>query len=49
VLCRQGGGRSELLWRQVCQRLQLPLLLLRRPTDATGLPLAALLEKLGQP
>ena len=49
VLCRQGGGRSELLWRQVCQRLQLPLLLLRRPTDASGLPMEALLEKLGQP
>jgi precorrin-6A/cobalt-precorrin-6A reductase len=49
VLCRQGGGRSELLWRQVCRRLQLPLLLLRRPTDAPGLPMAALLEKLGQP
>ena len=49
VLCRQGGGRSELLWRQVCLRLQLPLLLLRRPTDASGLPMEALLEKLGQP
>ena len=49
VLCRQGGGRSELLWRKVCLRLQRPLLLLRRPTDATGLPLEALLEKLGQP
>jgi len=49
VLCRQGGGRSELLWRQVCQRLNLPLLLLRRPVDEAGLPLAALLEKLGQP
>jgi precorrin-6A/cobalt-precorrin-6A reductase len=49
VLCRQGGGRSEQIWRQVCRRLQLPLLLLRRPTDATGLRMAALLEKLGQP
>jgi precorrin-6A/cobalt-precorrin-6A reductase len=49
VLCRQGGGRSERIWRQVCRRLQLPLLLLRRPTDAPGLPMAALLEKLGQP
>jgi precorrin-6A/cobalt-precorrin-6A reductase len=49
VLCRQGGGRSERLWRQVCQRLALPLLLLRRPEAAAGLPLAALLEKLGHP
>ncbi len=49
VLCRQGGGRSERLWRQVCQRLQLPLLLLCRPQAATGLPLALLLEKLGHP
>lgn len=49
VLCRQGGGRSELLWRQVCQRLELPLLLLHRPAAASGLPLEALLEKLGEP
>ncbi len=49
VLCRQGGGRSERLWRQVCQRLGLPMLLLRRPQPAAGLPLAALLEKLGHP
>jgi precorrin-6A/cobalt-precorrin-6A reductase len=49
VLCRQGGGRSERLWRQVCRRRSLPLLLLRRPSTGTGLPLAALLEMLGQP
>jgi precorrin-6A/cobalt-precorrin-6A reductase len=49
VLCRQGGGRSESLWRQVCQRLEIPLLLLRRPESAAGLPMAALLEKLGHP
>ena len=49
VLCRQGGGRSEALWRQVCRQLGLPLLLLRRPGGSPGLPMAALLEKLGQP
>mgnify|MGYP006282838123 FL=1 len=49
VLCRQGGGRSEAIWRQVCQRLSLPLLLLRQPSSHTRLPLPELLEKLGQP
>jgi precorrin-6A/cobalt-precorrin-6A reductase len=49
VVCRQGGGRSEALWRQVCRRLGMPLLLLRRPGGRSGLPLAALVEKLGQP
>ena len=49
VLCRQGGGRSEALWRRVCQQLELPLLLLRRPSASPGLPMAELLEKLGQP
>jgi precorrin-6A/cobalt-precorrin-6A reductase len=49
VLCRQGGGRSEALWRQVCRRQSLPLLLLRQPPAAAGLPLPALLERLGQP
>ena len=49
VLCRQGGGRSEAIWRQVCRRRGLPLLLLRQPVAAAGLPLQALLEKLGQP
>lgn len=49
VLCRQGGGRSEAIWRQVCRRRALPLLLLRQPVAAAGLPLQALVEKLGQP
>ena len=50
VLCRQSGGRNEALWRQVCSDLNLQLLLLRRrDARATGLPLEALLEKLGQP
>jgi precorrin-6A/cobalt-precorrin-6A reductase len=49
VLCRQGGGRSEALWRRVCRQMGLPLLLLRRPSTSRGLPMAALLEKLGQP
>lgn len=49
VLCRQGGGRSEALWRKVCRDLNLPLLLLQRPQAANGLPLNTLLEKLGQP
>ena len=49
VLCRQGGGRSEELWRAVCRELQIPLLLLQRPAETTGLPLEDLLAKLGQP
>jgi precorrin-6A/cobalt-precorrin-6A reductase len=50
VLCRQGGGRSEALWRSVCCELGLPLLLLKRPSAAAGsLSMDALLTKLGQP
>ena len=50
VLCRQGGGRSEALWRSVCRELSLPLLLLQRPPAAAGgLSMDALLTKLGQP
>lgn len=51
VLCRAGGGRSEALWRQVCHRLGLRLLLVQRPAGpgSDGLPLQPLLEKLGHP
>ena len=51
VLCRAGGGRSEALWRQVCHRLRLRLLLVQRPAGpgSDGLPLEPLLEKLGHP
>jgi precorrin-6A/cobalt-precorrin-6A reductase len=49
VLCRQGGGRSEALWRRVCQQLGLPLLLMRRPESSGGLSMPALLEMLGHP
>ena len=50
VLCRESGGRTEQLWRQVSQDLGLRLLLLRRPdSEAPGLPMAELLEQLGYP
>lgn len=50
VLCRRGGGRSERLWRKVCQELGLRLLLLDPPRVSwPGLPFQALLEKLGDP
>ncbi len=49
VLCRQGGGRSEALWRRVCRELNLPLLLLRRPHEPSGLSPEKLLENLGKP
>jgi precorrin-6A/cobalt-precorrin-6A reductase len=50
VLCRESGGRTEQLWRQVSQELGLRLLLLKRPeNEAPGLPMAELLQKLGYP
>jgi len=50
VLCRESGGRTEQLWRQVSQELGLRLLLLKRPdSEAPGLPMAELLEQLGCP
>jgi len=50
VLCRQSGGATEQLWRQLAGELGLRLVLLQRPQPAgTGLPLEALLEKLGWP
>jgi precorrin-6A/cobalt-precorrin-6A reductase len=50
VLCRESGGRTEQLWRQVSQELGLRLLLLRRPEpEAPGLPMAELLQQLGHP
>ena len=51
VLCRRSGGRSERIWRQVCDALGLRLLLLESPAGAgtPGLPVEALLEKLGYP
>ena len=48
VLCRQSGGPSETLWRQLARTHGLRLLLLQRPHDH-GLSTAALLEKLGAP
>jgi precorrin-6A/cobalt-precorrin-6A reductase len=50
VLCRQSGGTTESLWRQICRDLDLRLLLLRRPSEpegVTGLPFEALLQRLG--
>jgi precorrin-6A/cobalt-precorrin-6A reductase len=50
VLCRESGGRTEQIWRQVSQELGLQLLLLRRPEPETpGLPMAKLLQQLGHP
>lgn len=50
VLCRQSGGATEQLWRRLAGELGLRLLLLQRPQAAgSGLPLEALLEKLGWP
>jgi precorrin-6A/cobalt-precorrin-6A reductase len=51
VLCRRSGGPSESHWRRICAEMGLRLLLLERPPEprgATLLPLAALLERLGQ-
>lgn len=51
VLCRQSGGAAEAQWHGLCRELNLRLLLLEQSgsTLAAGLPLAALLEKLGRP
>jgi precorrin-6A/cobalt-precorrin-6A reductase len=49
VLCRQSGGAAEALWHRLCRELDLRLLLLEQPGSQAGLPLAALLEKLGRP
>ena len=51
VLCRRSGGPSESHWRRLCAAMGLRLLLLERPPEppgATLLPLAALLERLGE-
>ncbi len=51
VLCRRSGGPSESHWRRLCAEMGLRLLLLERPPEppgATLLPLAALLERLGE-
>ena len=50
VLCRRSGGPSETHWRRICSAMGLRLLLLERPPEpegATLLPLAALLERVG--
>jgi precorrin-6A/cobalt-precorrin-6A reductase len=52
VLCRQSGGAAEAIWHRVCRQGQQRLLLLEPPAPPAGairLPLAALLEKLGNP
>ena len=51
ILCRQSGGITETLWRQLAASQGCELLLLRRPADpagVTGLAEAALLSKLEQ-
>jgi precorrin-6A/cobalt-precorrin-6A reductase len=51
VLCRRSGGPSESHWRRLCAEMGLRLLLLERPPEppgATLLPLAPLLERLGE-
>lgn len=51
VLCRQSGGTTERLWRDVCAALELRLLLLERPAEPgdQGLPMPQLLEMLTLP
>jgi precorrin-6A/cobalt-precorrin-6A reductase len=51
ILCRQSGGITETLWRQLAASQGCELLLLQRPTDPagmTGLAEAELLAKLEQ-
>ena len=36
VICRQSGGVTERLWRQLSADLDLRLLMLRRPASPTG-------------
>jgi precorrin-6A/cobalt-precorrin-6A reductase len=51
ILCRQSGGITETLWRQLAACQDCELLLLRRPADpagVTGLAEAELLSKLEQ-
>ena len=51
ILCRQSGGITETLWRQLAASQGCELLLLRRPADpagVTGLAEAELLSKLEQ-
>ena len=51
VLARQSGGPPEQQWHQICQSMDLKLLLLARPEnhDLHGLELEALLARLGWP
>jgi precorrin-6A/cobalt-precorrin-6A reductase len=52
VLCRRSGGPSESHWHALCAAMGLRLLLLERPREPEGavvLPLAALLERVGEP
>ena len=51
VLARQSGGPPEQQWHQICQAMDLKLLLLARPEnhDLHGLELEALLARLGWP
>jgi precorrin-6A/cobalt-precorrin-6A reductase len=51
ILCRQSGGITETLWRQLAASQNCELLLLQRPADPagmTGLAEAELLAKLEQ-
>jgi precorrin-6A/cobalt-precorrin-6A reductase len=51
ILCRQSGGITETLWRQLAASQGCELLLLRRPADpagVTGLAEAELLARLEQ-
>ena len=51
VLARQSGGPPEQQWHQICQAMDLKLLLLARPesSELNGLEMAALLARLGWP
>ena len=36
MICRQSGGVTERLWRQLSANLDMRLLMLRRPASPTG-------------
>jgi precorrin-6A/cobalt-precorrin-6A reductase len=52
VLCRQSGGATEAIWRNLCGEMGLWLLLLRRPREpleGLACPLDVLLTRVGRP
>lgn len=52
IFCRQSGGVTETLWQQIAQKLNLRLLLLKRPCEPQGIPQLSfmeLIEHVGKP